>query len=76
MQSVNGIVVPRATPRPIVQAINAAFVAAGQSPEVRSRMAELGLEPVGSTPEEFDTFIRTEIEKWEKVVKAAGITAD
>ena len=76
MLSINGIVVPSATPRAIVQRINAAYVAALQSPDVRTKMAELSLEPVGNTPEQFDTFIRTEIEKWAKVVKAAGITAD
>jgi tripartite-type tricarboxylate transporter receptor subunit TctC len=74
--SINGTVVPSATPRTIVKKINAAFVAAGQSPEIRARMAELGLEPVGNSPEQFDAFIRTELEKWAKVVKVAGITAD
>jgi tripartite-type tricarboxylate transporter receptor subunit TctC len=76
VSSINGTIVPRATPRPIVNRINAGFVAAGRAPEVRSRMAELGLEPVGNTPEEFDAFIKSEIEKWTKVVKAAGIKAD
>ncbi len=76
MLSINGIVVPSATPRAIVHKINAAYVAALQSPDVRAKMAELGLEPVGNTPEQFDTFISTEIEKWAKVVKAAGITAE
>jgi tripartite-type tricarboxylate transporter receptor subunit TctC len=76
MLSINGIVVPSATPRAIVQRINAAYVAALQSPEVKAKMAELSLEPVGNAPEEFDAFIRSEIEKWAKVVKAAGITAD
>ena len=76
MLSINGIVVPSATPRAIVQKINAAYVAALKSPEVRAKMAELSLEPVGNTPEEFDAFIKTEIEKWAKVVKAAGISAD
>lgn len=74
--SINGTVVPSATPRAIVNRINAAFVATVQAPEVKSRMAELGLESVGNSPEQFDAFIRTELEKWAKVVKAAGITAD
>ena len=74
--SINGTVVPSATPRAIVNKINAAFVATVQAPEIRARMAELGLEPVGNSPEQFDAFIRTELEKWAKVVKAAGITAD
>ena len=39
------------------------------------RMAQVGMDPVGSTPEQFDAFIRTEIEKWAKVVKSAGLKA-
>ncbi len=74
--SINGTVVPSATPRAIVNRINAAFVSAVRSPELRPRMAELGLEPVGSAPEEFDAFIRSEIERWTKVIKAAGIKPD
>ena len=47
-----------------------------QSPEVKQRFAELGAEPVGSTPDAFRTFLRDEIVKWEKVVKASGAKAD
>jgi tripartite-type tricarboxylate transporter receptor subunit TctC len=43
-----------------------------QSPDTRQRFAELGAEPVGSTPEAFRAFVRDEIVKWEKVVKASG----
>jgi tripartite-type tricarboxylate transporter receptor subunit TctC len=39
-------------------------------------MADLGMEPVGSKPEEYDALIRSEIEKWAKVVKISGATAD
>jgi tripartite-type tricarboxylate transporter receptor subunit TctC len=40
---------------------------------MRSRMAEIGLDPVGSTPEQYQQFIRSEIEKWAKVVKFSGL---
>jgi tripartite-type tricarboxylate transporter receptor subunit TctC len=39
-------------------------------------MADIGLTPIGNTPEQFDAYIRTEIPKWAKVVKASGATAD
>ena len=74
--SINGVVVPSATPRYIVRRLNADFVKVLQLPEVKARMTEFSLEPVGNTPEQFDAFIRAEIEKWATVVKAAGIKND
>jgi tripartite-type tricarboxylate transporter receptor subunit TctC len=76
VQSVFGAVVPSATPKPIVRKLNADVVAALKTPEIRKRMSEVGLEPVGNSPEEFDAFIRAEIPKWAKVVEEANITAD
>ncbi len=76
VQSINGIVVPSATPRELVHKISADIVNALQSPDLKARLAELGLETVGTTPEQFDAYIRTEIEKWAKVVKFSGAKAD
>ena len=44
-----------------------------KSPELTERLAGLGNEPVGSSPEEFDRFIREEIPKWARVIKEANI---
>lgn len=74
--SINGIVVPSATPRELVHKIGADVVTVLQSPDLKARLAELGLETVGTTPEQFDDYIRTEIEKWAKVVKFSGAKAD
>ena len=74
--SIFGVVVPSATPRDIVHKLNADFIKVLQLPEVKARMADFSLEPVGNTPEQFDAFIRAEIEKWATVVKAAGIKND
>ncbi|OFZ71577.1 MAG: hypothetical protein A2W04_04200 [Betaproteobacteria bacterium RBG_16_64_9] len=74
--SINGVIVPRATPRDIVRRLNADFRKVLQMPDVAQRLAELGLQPVGNSPEEFDAFIRSEIERWTKVAKTAGVKFD
>jgi len=71
--STNGIIVPAATPHGLIAKISADFAAAVRNPDMRARMSEIGLEPVGSTPEQYQQFIRSEIEKWAKVVKFSGI---
>lgn len=47
-----------------------------QSPDVRQRFANLGLEPVGGTPQAFGNHLRSELAKWGKVIKEAGIQAN
>lgn len=76
VESVFGAVVPAATPREVVKKISADINKVLQSPEVKQRMADIGLTPVGNTPEEFDAYIRAEIPKWAKVVKDSGATVD
>jgi tripartite-type tricarboxylate transporter receptor subunit TctC len=76
VESVFGAVVPAATPRDIVHRISADMAKVLASAEVKERMATIGLTPVGNTPEQFDAYIRAEIPKWAKVVKASGATAD
>ena len=76
VQSINGIVVPKATPRAIVHKLNADFIAALNVPEMRAQLSQLGLEVVVDTPEEFDDYIRTEIDKWAEVVRISGAKAE
>jgi tripartite-type tricarboxylate transporter receptor subunit TctC len=76
VDSVFGAVVASATPRDVINKISADMNKVVQSEETRRRMAEIGLTPVGNKPEEFDAFIKAEIPKWAKVVKASGATAD
>ena len=71
-----GIVAPRGTPAAIVALLRAEISKAIQLPDVRSRFATLGLEPVGGTPQEFGTLLQNEIGKWTKVVKDANIKAE
>ena len=67
---------PGGTPREILSRLNAEVVRAVHSPAVRERFAALGTEPVGSSLEECAAFMRAEIQKWEKVVRASGARAD
>jgi tripartite-type tricarboxylate transporter receptor subunit TctC len=67
---------PGGTPRDILARLNAEVVKAVHSPVVKERFATLGTEPVGSTLEECASFVRSEIQKWEKVVRASGAKAD
>jgi len=76
VMSIAGVVVPSATPREIVRKMSADINKVLQSPDLVARMDQMGMEPSGTTPEQFDAFIRSEIEKWRKVVKAAGIHAE
>lgn len=67
---------PAGTPRDIISKLNAESVKALQSPQFKERLAALGLEPVGNSPEAATAFIQAEITKWAPVVKAAGATTD
>lgn len=67
------VLAPAGTPREIVRRLNQEFVKALQSPDIKSRLASYGLETVGSTPEDLEMVINTEISKWSKVIKEANI---
>ncbi len=71
-----GVVAPAGTPRDIVVKLNAAIVAALKAPEVRQRFDQLGYEAIGDTPEQFGATIKTDIEKFARVIKSAGIKAE
>ncbi len=71
-----GMAVPRGTPRPIIDKLNHAVNAALGDPTVRARLAELGGTNIPGTPEDFGKVVRDETEKWAKVVKATGATAE
>ena len=74
--SLVGIVAPAATPRDLVNRIGADIARAVKSSDLTERMKQQGMEPIGSTPEQFDALIRSEIEKWAKVVKISGAKVD
>jgi tripartite-type tricarboxylate transporter receptor subunit TctC len=71
-----GIVGPAGMPKPIVAFLNEKLVAALRSPEVRERISAQAFDVWTSTPEEFARVIRTDYEKWGKIVKASGAKVD
>jgi tripartite-type tricarboxylate transporter receptor subunit TctC len=71
-----GLLAPKATPHALISKLNREVVAIINLPEVKTRLLAEGAEPVGNTPEEFGEFIRAEIVKWAKVIRAAGLHAD
>jgi tripartite-type tricarboxylate transporter receptor subunit TctC len=68
-----GILATGRTPQPVLEKLNAGFVQAIQSPEVRQQLNAMGLEPVGNPAAEFAATVRTEIGQWRDVIKRAGI---
>jgi tripartite-type tricarboxylate transporter receptor subunit TctC len=69
----NGLLAPAGTPKAIIEKLNAEIVRILRSAEVTALLREQGVDVVGDTPEEFANVIRTDIEKWREIVKAAGI---
>jgi tripartite-type tricarboxylate transporter receptor subunit TctC len=71
-----GVLAPAGTPKPVVTRLHGETVRILKLPDVSQRLDGLGFEIVGSTPEQFGAYIRSEIKKWEKVVKASGAKPD
>ena len=71
-----GLLAPAATPKPVLTRLNTEAVKALRSPDVVGKLSSQGAEPIGNTPEEFTAFVRSEIDKWAKLVKAANMRAD
>jgi len=71
-----GLLAPAATPRAVVDRLHGETVKILAAPESRKRLTDLGFEPVGNTPAQFAAYIKSEIAKWGKVIKAAGIRAE
>lgn len=76
MQSWQGIFAPAGTPAPVVDRLGREIAAIVNSPDVRAKLLMLGVAPDGRSSAEFSRFQRSEIDKWGKVIKDAGIQAD
>ena len=72
-ETMQGIFVPAATPKDIVDLLHREVVKVMNLPDVKEKCAQLGFDVVANTPAEFATYIKTDVEKWEKVIKDAKV---
>jgi tripartite-type tricarboxylate transporter receptor subunit TctC len=72
-ETMQGILVPAATPKAIIDQLNAEIVKVMALPDVKAKCATLGFDAVANKPQEFAAYIKSEVEKWGKVIKDANI---
>jgi tripartite-type tricarboxylate transporter receptor subunit TctC len=70
------VLVPAHTPKAIVSRLNAELVAIVKAPDLRERLLAMGVEPIGSTPEELAEHMKRELRKWAKVIELSGARVD
>jgi tripartite-type tricarboxylate transporter receptor subunit TctC len=71
-----GVLAPAGTPQPIVQRLNTEIIKIITAPDVRERFGKQGVEVQTSTPDQYQAFVRSEVDRWAKVIKTAGIKGD
>ena len=71
-----GLLGPAEMPGDVLARLSKDFVAALNTDAVKERLAKLGAQPIGSTPQQFDAKIRADYEKWGPIIKAAGMKAE
>jgi tripartite-type tricarboxylate transporter receptor subunit TctC len=71
-----GVMVPAGTPPGVIQRLNAEIVKALASSDVKEKLAIQGAEPLGSTPDEYGAYIKSELARWAALVKATGVTLE
>ncbi|MCE9640005.1 MAG: tripartite tricarboxylate transporter substrate binding protein [Betaproteobacteria bacterium] len=71
-----GMLAPAGVPKPVVAKIHREVAGILKLPDVKERLTNLAAEPVGNSPEEFEALIKSEITKWDKVIREAGIKVD
>jgi tripartite-type tricarboxylate transporter receptor subunit TctC len=76
MTSWNGVLAPAGTPPTVISRLHATLMETLRTPAVREALARLAVDPYGNSPEEFAQSLRYDLAKWNKVIKAAGVTLD
>jgi tripartite-type tricarboxylate transporter receptor subunit TctC len=69
-----GLMAPAGTPRPIVDRLNAALVRILEMPSVKDKLRAQGMQPLGGSPSDFGSKVKSEIDRWGTVVRSAGVT--
>jgi tripartite-type tricarboxylate transporter receptor subunit TctC len=72
----HGLVAPAHTPKEVIAALHGALAAALEDAAVKASLADLGVDIIGGSPEDFAAYIRSEIPKWTAIVKASGAKLD
>jgi tripartite-type tricarboxylate transporter receptor subunit TctC len=72
----HGLVAPAKTSKEIIATLRSAVIAALKRPDIAKRVHDLGLTPIGDQPAEFGEFLRADVDKWRKIVRQRGLTAD
>jgi len=71
-----GFVAPAGTPRAVIDKLNSEFAKVMADPAIKQRLSESGFEPQTSTPEQFGAYLKSEIAKWQKVIRDSNISLD
>jgi tripartite-type tricarboxylate transporter receptor subunit TctC len=71
---INGFVVPAGTPKPVIDRLYGEVIKVMAMPDTRQKLAGMGFDPVASTPEEFDVWMKRELKRWSQVIRDARIS--
>ena len=71
-----GWLAPAGTPKVAIDGLSKHIMAALKRQDVRDRLVQMAIDPVGGTPADFETFLRAEVAKWAKVIKDANVKVD
>jgi tripartite-type tricarboxylate transporter receptor subunit TctC len=75
-ETMQGLLVPVGTPKAIVDRLNQEIVKIVNQPDTRAKLTSMGFDIVGNTPEQFTTYIQSEVNRWGKVIRDAKIKVD
>jgi tripartite-type tricarboxylate transporter receptor subunit TctC len=67
---------PAGTPKPVIDRLSGAIVAALQAPELREKLLAVGLEPTGTTPQRLAEIMAADTARWGPIIKASGFTLE